>query len=455
MRFANQPTVATHQWGVSYALSDKQELIQMCLTSFLVSDFYEKQKEKIEQVQNLVARINDPEWCLKLAVFSRDYWLRSINHVVFIEACKQLYWKRWSRDIIKKYLVEMTRRPDELMDMVGYYAQRNNMPFDRIVLPNALKLAVRAMVEQFKDYSLAKYKGEWHDVNIYDLVSMVHATSDSIKKLMRWVLPAPETWEVEISKNWNNKETWWKLLAWNKLGSLATIRNIRNMLDAQIDPVYIINYLDTHTVWSDIFPFQALQALDQISTNTHFDWKIEKTMLWHVRKTFNSIAQKYKGKTVIWVDVSGSMHTSVSGMSKINRLSLALMYWMMLKDATEWDLYLWSDKCMKIETDDYRTVLISAGNISWWTYVQSFLSEIKDKGYDNVIILTDGQIADALTNVANDHTVVWQLADYKNTIAKWSKMVQFSWYNDIMWRIWADLFHLDKLEAEISLIKSM
>lgn len=346
----------------------------------------------------------------------------------------------------------MTRRPDELMDMIGYYAQRNNMSFDKIVLPNALKVAMRDMVSQFKDYSLGKYKGEWHDVNLYDLVSMVHANSEPISKLMRWVLPAPETWEVEVSKNWNNKETWGKLLAWNKLGSLATIRNMRNMLDAGIDPVYIISYLDTHTIWSDIFPFQALQALDQISTTLHFDNKIEKTMLYHVRKTFNNISKKYKGRTVIWIDVSGSMYTSVTGMSKINRINLALMYWMMLKDATEWDLYLWSDKCAKIETDDYRTVVITAGTISSWTYVQSFLSEIKDKWYDNVIILTDGQIADELTNVAKDHTVVWQLADYKNTIAKGNKIVQFSWYNDIMWSIWADLFHLDKLEAEISLL---
>jgi hypothetical protein len=44
----------------------------MCLTSFLSSDFYESDKVKIARIQELTKHV-DPEWVLKLAIFSREY----------------------------------------------------------------------------------------------------------------------------------------------------------------------------------------------------------------------------------------------------------------------------------------------------------------------------------------------------------------------------------------------
>ena len=65
----------------------------MCLTSFLQSDYYEKDTDKITAIQNLVSKL-DADWVMKLAIFSREYGLRSINHVLFVESAKSFYGKK-------------------------------------------------------------------------------------------------------------------------------------------------------------------------------------------------------------------------------------------------------------------------------------------------------------------------------------------------------------------------
>jgi hypothetical protein len=59
---------------------------------------------------------------------------------------------------------------------------------------------------------------------------MVHAKSNSIDKLMKGTLESADTWEVEISREGNKKEIWLRLMKENKLGALATVRNLLNMI---------------------------------------------------------------------------------------------------------------------------------------------------------------------------------------------------------------------------------
>lgn len=449
MRFTKQSTVATHNGGTAYSLSAKQELIKMCLISFLQKDYYTSDKSKIEAIQDLAARC-DADWCMKLAIFSRNYGLRSVNHVLFIEAAKKLYGTKGVRAKLTTYLNEMVRRPDELIDIVGYYAFSNNQNLNSIILPNALKEAVRFKLVQFSDYSLAKYKGKGDAINLYDLVNMVHASSDAITKLMKGTLGAADTWEVELSKNGNNKESWSRLLAEKKLGALATVRNLRNMLQAGIKTDTLAEYLDG-IKWSDVFPFQAIQAIDMLSEASINDKAIQDVIMKHVKECFKYIGDRYKGKVAIGIDVSGSMvNTSVSNLSKMDRLQMAVMYGLLLQEVIDGaDVYLWSDSCCQIHTDEYQDVLKLARAMSGGTYIGYFIREIHNKGYDYAIVLTDEQIDDELSNVTKKGTVVWGLHNYKNTIASGNGITYFTGYNDIMWKVWSDIFRLWELEKEI------
>lgn len=449
MRFNTQPTVQTYNWWIAYALSDKQELIKMCLTSFLQNDYYEKDKDKIVRIQELASRI-DPEFCLKLAVFSREYGLRSVNHVLFVEAANRMYGKKGVREKLSNYLSAMIRRPDELMDIVGYYAQRNGQNFNSIILPNALKYAIWNRLEGFNDYQIAKHKGLGGDINIFDLVNLTHPKSDTLATLMKDELFPADTWEVEISKNGNTKESWTRLLEEKKLGAIATIRNLRNILNAWVDTKTVANYIDG-LKWSDIFPFQALQALDVLGIENILNKEISAVVQKHVKECFKFIADKYNGNIAIGIDVSGSMFgTSVSNLSSYDRAKMAITYGQMLKELTDADMYLWSTSCAICDTDDFEMLMQAAQQMSSGTEPRYFTEAIREKWYDYAIILTDEQITGNLEHVVNKQTVVWGLHDYKNTIASGNGITYFTGYNDIMWKIGSDLFRLEELEKEIN-----
>lgn len=455
MRFTSQTTVKAKNGGVAYAISAKQELIKMCLTSFLSADYYETDKVKLARLQELAKKV-DPEFCLRLAIFSRAYGLRSVNHVLFVEAIKWMSWKKGIRSTLLNVLIQMVRRPDELLDIVGYYAHRNGMNMNSIILPNALKTAVSKRLSQFTDYQIAKYKWKGDAINLYDLVNMTHAKSDTITKLMEGKLEPADTWEAVLSQNGNTQESWDKLIDGKKLGALATIRNLRNMVQAGVDSTKIAEYLD-QIKWSDVFPFQAIQALDMVYQIHGLDDEISKVVMKHVKECFKFIAEKYPGKVAIGVDISGSMFgSSVSKLSSFDRAQMAIAYGTILKELTWGDLFFWSDRCYKIVPKaeiDFKEVRNEAFKMRWGTHVSCFTDAIHADGYDYVLILTDEGIDDSLKQVAKKQTIVWGLHDMENTIASGNGVTYFTGYNDIMWKVGGDMFRLGEIEKEIRTIE--
>ena len=55
---------------------------------------------------------------------------------------------------------KLVRRPDEILDMLGYYAMRNGQHLKQLKLANKLKKAIKIKMEKFSEYQLAKYRGK-------------------------------------------------------------------------------------------------------------------------------------------------------------------------------------------------------------------------------------------------------------------------------------------------------
>jgi hypothetical protein len=75
-------------------------------------------------------------------------------------------------------------------------------------------------------------------------------------------LSVPDTWEVELSAKGNKKEVWERLLQEKKLGGMALLRNLRNMVDQHVDTKLIESALDTMK-GDRILPFRYLTATSQ------------------------------------------------------------------------------------------------------------------------------------------------------------------------------------------------
>ena len=86
----------------------------------------------------------------------------------------------------------------------------------------------------------------------------------------RMKLPTPETWETQISMKGNKAQVWEDLIDHKKLPFMAMLRNLRNMIIAQISPQHhqwVINRLtdERSVVSSRQFPFRFFSAYEVLN----------------------------------------------------------------------------------------------------------------------------------------------------------------------------------------------
>ena len=98
---------------------------------------------------------------------------------------------------------------------------------------------MRARSTKFDAYQLAKYDRDGA-VRIRDVLFLVHAKPKDAdqekvwKQLVDGELASPDTWEVSLSAGKDKRETFERLIAENKLGGLALLRNLRLMQKAEV-----------------------------------------------------------------------------------------------------------------------------------------------------------------------------------------------------------------------------
>lgn len=423
----------THEWGKAVALSPEVELVKLCMTSLLEDTFYETSSETIERIKEYVNKV-DWDFLLRLALFSRDYGLRSINHLL-ISLYIQKY--RWTLDRNKLYRVldRMIKRPDEMIEILGAL---NYLEW-KFVYPNSLKSVYRRFLnsDKFDAYQLMKYKNRKGIISLYQLVNLTHPKSKLIDAFVKWNLERSDTWESRISKSGNNSEDWEELMNKNKLGTLAMLMNIRNMLKAWVNQDKLAEYVDkANYKW--IFPFQVLRAL----------WEVKEDINHRLLNSLSEIAYKsfdnlpLEWRTAVLVDTSWSMGGDISKNSSLSRVCLASFYGALV--AHKWyDVYAWATEIekAKILTWDWLLRIINQiKNINVWvgTSIQQAIDKVKD--YDNVIVFSDMQVNDYVDNTWKiKNLFLFNLSWYKNSIwIKWN-IVEVTGFSDKMFELWMDL----------------
>ena len=83
-------------------------------------------------------------------------------------------------------------------------------------------------------------------------------------------LATPETWETQVSMHGNKASTWEALIDHNKLPFMAMLRNLRNVIKANVQPNYhniIISRLKSEkaVVNSKQFPFRFFSAYEVLT----------------------------------------------------------------------------------------------------------------------------------------------------------------------------------------------
>lgn len=307
----------------AYAMTDKAKLVTQVLTSFFnESKFY---GDNSAEMQETIKRVidSDAEFVAKLAAFARrEFNMRSVAHVLTAYLAHEVKGKPLTRQTVKA----VTLRGDDVTEIMACYLNMFGKP-----IPNSLKKGIADAMQGFDEYTLAKYKGDGKSVKMRDLLCLCRPTpqnaaqSDMWKRLLNGELETPYTWETELSAKGNNAKTWEGLIDSGKVGYMALLRNLRNILNA--NPSNVNKVLDTiqnpeAVRKSRQLPFRYLSAykeLEGIGGSRVFD-ALENA----VEASIENMP-KLDGTTVIAVDVSGSMSSSVSDKSKVRCYEIAML----------------------------------------------------------------------------------------------------------------------------------
>ncbi len=210
---------------------------------------------------------------------------------------------------------DVIQRPDEMGELIAMLWKDGKRP-----IPKQMKLGIGDAFKKFNAYNLAKYNRKG-GITLTDVLRIVHPKPDNTEQdklfasIVEGTLASPDTWEVALSAGADKKATFERLLSENKLGSLALLRNLRNMVQAGVDPALVNNAIATVN-HSRTLPFRFVSAARHAPM---YEPALDRALVQSIEAL-----PELPGTTVVLVDVSGSMfYSNVSAKSDITRADAA------------------------------------------------------------------------------------------------------------------------------------
>ena len=370
--------------GKAYKQSNEMRLASLLLTSFGDDKYYRTNKETFKELEHLLD-VCDKEFSAKAIIFARnEFGMRTITHYASSILAKYICGEDWAKDFFNS----VVHRPDDMLEIVACHLSRKQK------ITNAMKKGFAMAFARFDDYQLAKYKGEGKDVKLVDLVNLVHPTQSeknngAIEKLVKGELKSFDTWESELSKVGNDveakKEVWNDLLENNKLGYFALLRNLRNIIQLKDDTLKkkaLNSLLNERAIRKSlVLPFRFSTAYDEMKLVDGY----AMTMVSRACDIACSNIPKLKGKTLIALDVSGSMSGRVS--------QIASVFASALLKSNDCDLITFATDSNYLFVNSNDSVLTIANNLRFNGGGTNFNSifEKANKAYDRIILLSDMQ----------------------------------------------------------------
>lgn len=401
-------------------ISAEKQLSRLVLASMLwEKQFYIDGKSHGELVANLVKQVA-PEKVAALAIDARErFKLRHVPLLLTRELAR-------IGELKASVLDAVIQRADEMSEFLALYWKEGRVP-----LSNQVKKGLASAFVRFNEYQLAKWDKNSAAVSLRDVMFLAHpkpqtsAQEALFKRVANQELETPDTWETQLSAGADKKATFSRLMAEKKLGALAFLRNLRNMVQAGVSEQEIREYARTVDV-AKVLPFRYIAAA---RTVPQFEDMLEAMML-------RSLAtlEKLPGKTILMVDVSGSMFGSkISSKSDLDRFDAAAALAMLCKEVCEQvEIYTFSDRAVRVAPRSgfaLRDALSSSQNHSG-TRLGSSLAMIQNSPRDRIIVFTDEQSYDRPTKVASgcSKAYIANIAAYENGINHdaWTTISGFS-----------------------------
>lgn len=403
----------THEGAPARHLSDEAQLRRSVLACLLwESQFYEDGVQIAGRIAELVPTV-EAERVAALAIEAREQM--KLRHVPLL-LVREMARHKTHRGLAAETLERVIQRADELCEFVAIYWKDGRVP-----LSGQVKKGLAAAFPKFDEYQLAKYD-RGGPIKLRDILFLCHAKPRDDKQAGVWKkliwgrIAVPDTWEVALSSGADKREAWTRLLAESKLGGLALLRNLRNLKDAGVEDELVLSSLRAVNT-QRVLPFRFLAAARYAP---QWEEALEQLML-------KSIAEQEKlaGKTVLLVDVSGSMNWALSKRSDMKRADAAYGLAVLPREIGERvAVFSFSNHLVQVPARRGFALrdAIDASQTHNGTYLGKAVEQLNEKErYDRLIVITDEQAHDTVPNPRGKGYVI-NVASYKNGVGygKWT-----------------------------------
>ncbi|MEL6131803.1 MAG: TROVE domain-containing protein [Bacteroidota bacterium] len=345
-----------HEGADSFMLDVKQELYTAVVTTTLGGNFYEKADQRLVRIQGLIKKIaqTDPDFVAKLAVYAREKMnLRSIPLVLTVELAKV----HNGDNLLRRTTHRVVQRADEITEVLAYYQLANKRRGEKKLdkLSKQVQKGLADAFNEFDEYQFAKYNRDTA-IKLRDALFLVHpkakdeAQQKIFDKIVNGTLEVPKTWEAQLSvagqKSYRSeaekaeafRKRWESMITSGKIGYMALLRNLRNILKADIDKEVFQTAMqrlaDPVAVRkSRQFPFRFLAAYCELEQEKglRIPYILDALESALEASARNIRGFDYQTRVLIASDVSGSMFQRLSPKSKMEWVDVGLVLSALMK----------------------------------------------------------------------------------------------------------------------------
>lgn len=279
---------------------------------------------------------------------------------------------------------DVIERADELAEVLSMAGPKGGMS-------HAIRKGVADAFGKFDEYQFGKYRGEGKSVTLRDAVFLTHPNPEKlplVQKIVDGTLATPDTWETNLSAGADKRETFTRLMAENRLGAMALLRNLRGMLEAGVCSKDIAAALEKAN-WARVLPFRFVSAAKAAPAlakplDTAFKLAVAGSVY-------------LPGSTAVLVDTSASMDAPLSTRSTVPQHQAGAALAAAI-NGDEVRLFQWADHCAEIPNFGSlsNALAIRAGYVGHGTQITQAIAYANRVGvFDRIIVISDMQFSDA------------------------------------------------------------
>lgn len=416
------PSIQTHEGAKAKHIGSLAALRRSVMACLLWEDgFYEDGQQVGDRIVSL-AKLVTPKQLADLAIEARTK--HHIRHAPLLLIRELARHPGAQGRLIGDTIYQVIQRADEVAEFLSIYWKDGKEPVSKQV-----KIGLARALRKFDAYQLAKYNRK-KVVTLTDVIKMVHPKpvnddqSGMWKKLLHKELEAPDTWEVGLSGGGDAKETFTRLLSEKKLGYMALLRNLRKMTESGVEYSLIANALKAGARKSRALPFRFVSAAKHApALFRELDESMQASM---------AGMERLPGKTLVLVDVSGSMSwAGLSSKSELNRIDAACaLAGLIVGISDQVSVYSFSNNVVQVPTINGLAIIdrIKDSQVHGGTQLGNAVKQMSAIDYDRLIVITDEQSHDRVPDPIKGVNYMINVANNKNGVGygKWVHIDGFS-----------------------------